>query len=166
MLCHALWLGWIAPESKPSHRCVWTTPTNGRGICLNHSLNGVLSVTLITCSAKWVQPSLLGSKAKTSWYLAKRDWAESASLDGQDSNPLKSRSSNNFFYLCFTDSFGIWRPWASPDASIILVCIGSSDMWVAAIALTTGVFFLRVWRYVILFLTTTVTFLLPLHNSV
>ena len=72
-LHHMLWLEQIAPESIISQKCVWTS-TNGRGIPLNHSLNGVSSVTLITCVMEWVQPSSLGSREKTSWYLAKRVW--------------------------------------------------------------------------------------------
>ena len=40
MLHHALWLGWTAPESNISCRCVWTSSTNGGGIHINHSLNG------------------------------------------------------------------------------------------------------------------------------
>ena len=49
-LHHALWLGHIIPESNISHRWAWTSFTNGRGICLNNSLNGASLVTLITCS--------------------------------------------------------------------------------------------------------------------
>ena len=123
------------PESNISCRCVWTSSTNGGGIHLNHSLNGVLSVTLITCSVEWVQPSLLGSKEKTSWYSAKRDWAESTSSGGQDSNPLKSSSSNNFSCLCFTVSLGIWRPQVLSNASITPVCIGGSGTHMATTAL-------------------------------
>ena len=48
-LHHALWLGPIAPESNISHRYAQTSSTNDGGICLNHSLNGASSVTLITC---------------------------------------------------------------------------------------------------------------------
>ena len=101
-LNHMLWLGQIAPESNISHKCLWTSSTRGRGICLNHSLNGVSLVTLITCSVEHVQPSLLGSSEKTSWYSGKRDWAEASSMGGQDSKPLRSNSSNNFSCLCFT----------------------------------------------------------------
>ena len=165
-LHHALWLGQITPESNISHRYVQTSSTNGRGIHLNHSLNGVLSMTLITCLAEWVQPSSLGSKEKTLWYSAKRDVVESTSSGGQDSNPLKSNSLNNFSCLYFTVSFGVWRPCTLSDASITPVPIGGSGTNVAATALTTEVFFLRVWGYATLFLTTTAAFLLPLHNSV
>ena len=69
---HALWLGWIAPESSISHRCAWTSSTNCIGIHLNCSLNGASSVTLITCLVKWVQLSLQCSKEKMSWYSARR----------------------------------------------------------------------------------------------
>ena len=148
-----------------SCRCVQISSTNSRVIHLNGSLNGVLSVTLITCSVEWVQPSLLGSKEKM-WYSARKDWVESASLGGQDSNPLKSSSLKNFSCLCFTVILGIWRPWVLSNASITPVCIGGSGTHMAVTALTMGVFFLKIWGYPILFLTTTGTFLLPLCNSV
>ena len=144
VLHHELWLGQIVPESNISHRCTWTPSTSGGGIHLNYSLNGVLLVTLITCSVTWVQTSLLGSREKTSWYSAKRNWAESASLGGQDSNPLRSNSSNNFSCLCFMVSFGIRRSCAPSNTFIMPVCIGGSGTQVTAAALTTGVFFLRV----------------------
>ena len=154
------------PESNISHRCIKTSSAKGSGIHIKHSLNGVSSVTLITCLVEWVQPSLLGSGEKTLWYLAKRDPVEAASSGGQDSNPLRSNSSNTFSCLCFTVSLGAWRLWASSDASIKLVWTGSSGTHVTVTALTTGVFFLRVWGYTVLFLTTTATYLLPLHNPV
>ena len=165
-LHHALCLGQIAPESNISHKCLWTSSTNGGGICLNHSLKGISLVTLITCSVEWAQPSLLGSNEKMSWYLAKRDQVEAASSGGQDSNLLRSNSSNNFSCLCFTVSLSIWWLWTPSDASVKPVCTGGSGTCVTVTALATGVFFLRVWGYAVLFLTTTVTFLLPLCNSV
>ena len=79
-LHHALWLGWIAPESSISCKCVWTSSTNSRGIHLNHSLNGVSLVTLITCSVEWVQPSSLGSNEKMSWYSAQERLGRSHQL--------------------------------------------------------------------------------------
>ena len=56
-LHHTLWLGWIVPESNISHRCVQTSSTKGRGICLHCSLHEALSVTLITCLVESVQLS-------------------------------------------------------------------------------------------------------------
>ena len=67
-LHHRLWWGWIVPESNICHRCLWTFSTSDRGICLNHSLNGASSLTLITCSVEWVQKSFQGSKEKMSLY--------------------------------------------------------------------------------------------------
>ena len=161
-LHHTLWLGQIMPESNISHRCAQTSSTNGGGICLKSSLNGVSLVTLITCSVEWVQPSLLGFREETLWYSAKRDWVEATSWVGQDSNPLRSNSSNNFSCLCFMVCFGAYRPWASSGASVQSVCTGNPSTHVTMTVLATGVFFLRVWGYAILFLTTTVTFLLSL----
>ena len=59
---------------------------------------------------------------------------------------LKSNSSNKFPCLCFMVSFGIWRPWVLPNASILPVHIGDSGTCVAATAVTTGIFFHRVWK--------------------
>ena len=103
-LHHTLWLGQIMPESNISHKCAQTSSTNGSGICLKHSL---YSVSLI-CLVEWIQPTSLGSREKTSWYSAKRDWVEAASLGGQDSNPLRSNYSKNFSCLCLTISSGAW----------------------------------------------------------
>ena len=144
-LHQALWLGQIVPESNISHKCVWTSSINGRGICLNHSLNGVTSVTLITCLVEWVQPSLLGSSENMSWYSAKRDQAEATSMGVQNSNPLRSNSSNNYSCLYFTVNLGIWWLCSSSGASVKPVCTGVSGTQLTVIALTPGVFFLRVW---------------------
>ena len=157
-LHHTLWLGQIMPESSISHKCIWASSTNGRGICLNHSLKGVSSVTLITCLVEWVQPSSLGSSEKMSWYLAKRDWASATNSSGQDSNLLRSNSSNSFSCHCFTVNLGVWWPQSFSGTSIKLVCIESSGTWVTMTALATRVFFLKVWGYVVLFLTTTAMF--------
>ena len=56
-LNQVLWLGLMAPDSNISLRRFLTSSTIGGGICLNHSLNGVSSVTLIVCSVEWVHPS-------------------------------------------------------------------------------------------------------------
>ena len=77
-------------------------------ICLNHSLKGVSSVTFIVCSVEWVQPNSLGSNENMLWYSAKSQWVVSASSGGQESNPLKSSSSNNFPCYCLTVNLGVW----------------------------------------------------------
>ena len=51
-LHHVLWLGGIVPDSSISWRWLLTSLTKGGGICLNHSLKGVSSVTLIVCSVE------------------------------------------------------------------------------------------------------------------
>ena len=157
-LHYALWLGQIIPECNISS-------TNAGGICLKHSLNGVSSVTLITCLVEWVQPSSLGCREKTSWYLAKRDWAEAPSLGGQDSNPLRSNSSSNFSCLCFMVSLGTWRPGASSNASIKLVCTGTLvPMWLQLLS-PLGPSSSGSGDMTYLFFTTTATFLMSLCNS-
>ena len=165
-LHHVLWLGWIVPESNISHKSAWTSSTNGGGICLNHSLNGTSSVTLITCFVEWVQLSLQGSREKMSWYSSRRDWAESASSGGQDPNSLKFNFSNSFSCLCSAVSYCGWMPRALSKASIIPGIICGSGTWLAATTLATRTFFFNIWGYAILFLTTAVVLLLPLCISV
>ena len=106
-LHHAVWLGLIAPDSSISCRWLQTSSTNGGGICLKCSLKGVSSVTFIMCSVEWVQPNSAGSNENTSWYSAKSWWVASASSRGQESNLLKSSSSNNFPCLCLTVNLGV-----------------------------------------------------------
>ena len=138
-----------------------TSSTNGRRICLNHSLNGTSSATLITCLVEWVQLSLLGSKEKMSWYSTQETGQNPPALVAKI--PIHSNlASWTVSPVCFIVSFSIWMPWASSNASIILGYICGSDTQLATTALVTGIFFFTVWGYAILFLTTMVTFLLPL----
>ena len=111
-LHQALWLGWIAPNSSISCRWFQTSSTNGGGIHLNHTLKGVSSITFIVCSVEWVQPNSIGSNKNTSWYLARSWQVASTNLGGQESNPLKSNSSNSFPCLCLTVNLGVWDPGA------------------------------------------------------
>ena len=113
VLQQTLWLGWIVPDSRISHRWFKTSSTNGRGICLNCSLKGVSSITFIMCSVEWVQPNSAGSKKNTSWYLARSQQAASASSGAQESNPLKSNSLNSLACLCLTVNLGVWGLWGS-----------------------------------------------------
>ena len=85
-------LGHMVPTSSISHKWLQTSSTKGRGICLNYSLKGVSSVTLITYLVEWMQPSSIGSNEKTSWYLAKSCQVESSNSGGHDYKPLKSSS--------------------------------------------------------------------------
>ena len=71
-LHQALWLGLIVPDFSISHRWFQTSSTSSGGICLNHSLKGVSSVTFIVCLVEWVQPNSVGSNENTSWYSASR----------------------------------------------------------------------------------------------
>ena len=112
-LHHALWLGLIAQDSSISHRSFETSSTRGGGIHLNHSSKGVSSVTFIMRSVEWVQASSMGSNKNTLWYSAKSWQVPSASYRGQESNPLKSSSSNNFPCLCLTVNFGVLGSWGS-----------------------------------------------------
>ena len=122
-LHHALWLGCIAPDYSISLRWLWTSSTKGRGICLNCSLKGVSSVTLIVCLVEWVQPNSAGSNEKTLWYLAKSQWADSANSGGHDPSPLRSSSSNSFPCLCWTVNLGAWGLWglSCPSGNLVYV---------------------------------------------
>ena len=102
----------MVPTSGISWKWLWTSSTKGGGICLNCSLKGVSSVTLITYLVMWVQPISVGSNKKTLWYSAKsHSGAESANSRGHDSNPHRSSSSNSFPCLCLTVNLGVWGPW-------------------------------------------------------
>ena len=101
------------PDSSISHRWFWTSSTRGRGICLNHSLKGVSSVTFIMCLVEWIQPNSVGSNKNTSWYLAKSWQVASTSSGGQESNQLKSSSLNSFPCLCMIVNLGVWGSWDS-----------------------------------------------------
>ena len=78
---------------------------------------GVPSVTFIVYLVEWVQPNSVGSNENMSWYLARSWCTVSASSRGQESNPLKSSSSNNFSCLCLTVNLGVWGYWGSSPSS-------------------------------------------------
>ena len=116
-LHHALWLGLIVSDSSISHRWFQTSSTSGGGIYLNCSLKGLSSVTFIICLVEWVQPNSTGSNENTSWYLARSWWVASTSSGGQESNPLKSSSLNNFPCLCLTVNLGVSGSWGLSPSS-------------------------------------------------
>ena len=93
VLHHVLWLGLIAPDSNISLKCFLTSSTISGGICLNHSLNGVSSVTFMECSVVWVHPSSARSNENVSWYLARSQQALSTNSGAHESKPLRSNSS-------------------------------------------------------------------------
>ena len=157
-LHQALWLGLIALDSNISHRWFQTFSTNGRGIHLNHSLKGVSSITFIMCSMEWVQPNSTGPNENMLWYSAKSQWAASASSGAQESRPLKSNSSKNLPCLCLMVSLGAWGSWGSSAPSSNCTSSGGSGKGNAATTLATGVFFPRVCKYAVLFLTTMTAF--------
>ena len=148
----------MAPDSNISCRWLLTSSTNGGGICLNCSLKGVSSVTFMVCSMEWVQPNSAGSNENTSWYLASSWHAASASSGVQESRLLKSNLSNNLPCLYLAVSLGVWESWDSPAPSNNCSPSGGSGTGNAATALVTRVFFWRVCRYAVLFLTTMTAF--------
>ena len=139
MLHHALWLGLIVPDSSISCRWIWTSSTRGRGICLNHSLKGLSSVTFIMCSVEWVQPNSMGSNKNTLWYLAKRWWVASTSSRGH-SNPVYWIVFHAFAWLSI---WGYEDPGAHPP-SCNWASMGGLSTGIATTVLATGVFFWRV----------------------
>ena len=156
----------MAPDSNYSCRWLLTSLTNGRGIHLKYSLKGMSSVTFIVYSMEWVQPNSAGSNKNTPQYSARSQCAVSACSGAQKSRLLKSNSSNNLPYLCLTLNLGVWESWDSlaPSSN----CSPSRGLGTgnAATALATRVFFQKVCKYSVLFLTTTTAFLLPCLNSV
>ena len=66
---------------------------------------------LFVCSVEWVQPNSTASNENMSWYSAKSQQAASSSSGAQESNPLKSNSSNNLPCLCLAVSLGVWVLW-------------------------------------------------------
>ena len=123
----------MVPDSSISLRCFWTTSTRGRGTNLNHSLKGVSSVTLIVCLVEWVQPNSAGSNEKTTWYLAKSQWAASASSWGHEVSPLRSNSSNSLPCLCLVVKLGRWGFWGpssplAPWSPVVFLALQSWPM--------------------------------------
>ena len=145
-LHQALWLGLIAPDSNISHRWFQTSSTNGGGICLNHSLKGVSSVTFIVCFVEWVQPNSAGFNENISWYLARSQWAASANSGAQESRPLKSNSLNNLQCLCLMVSLAVWEFWGSSTPSCDWTSSGGLGTGNAATALATRAFLQRVCK--------------------
>ena len=138
-LHQALWLGLIAPDSNIFCRWFQTSSINGGGICLNHSLKEVSSVTFIVCSVEWVQSNSAGSNENMSWYLARSQWAASANSGAQESRPLKSNSSQFMMSLPNSQSggmgiLGLISPLQQLD---FFRGLGTGN---AATALATGVF--------------------------
>ena len=69
----------------------------------------MLLVTFIVCSMERVQPTSIGSKENTSWYLAKSWHVAFANSGVQESRLLKSNSSNSLPCFCLTVSLGVWE---------------------------------------------------------
>ena len=105
-LHHAFWLGQIAPDSNISQRW-FSNLLNQRQMNLPNSfLKRMSFVTFIVCSVEWVQPNSAGSNENTLSYLAKSQQAASAISGGQESNPLKSSSSNSFHVVAWQSVLG------------------------------------------------------------
>ena len=145
-LHHTLKLGLIVPDPSISYRWFWTSSTSSRGIHLNHSLKGVSSVIFIMWLVEWVQPNSMGSNENILWYSARSLQAAYTSSGGQESNPLRSSSSNSFPCLCLTVNLGVWGSWGTLPSSCNWASLGGSGTVSTATDLATGVFFWRVCR--------------------
>ena len=141
VLHQALCLGLMVPDSNISFKWFLTSSNNGGGICLNHSLKGVSSITFMICSIEWVQPNSAGSNENTSWYLARSQWAASANSGVQESKLPRSNLSNNFPCLCLTVSLGVWKSADLPTPSCNPLDLGGSSTGNTAATLATGDFF-------------------------
>ena len=114
-LNHALWLGQDSTRLQHLSRDGFGPPLpKAEGICLNcllkggvihylyHMLCGVSTAQL--CGVQWKHIMVS---------MAKSQQAPSASSRVQDSNPLKSSSSNSFPCHCLTVNFGAQGSWGS-----------------------------------------------------
>ena len=109
-LHHGDWLGCIPPVSNISQSEVHTSSSSGGGICLNHSLNGLLSVIQISCSTTLVQPSSLPSSVKISWKASMWSHATMAFQGVQLLRPSRFNFSRSFFCCSTTDRGPICPP--------------------------------------------------------
>ena len=110
-LHQGLWLGWIAPSSSISFTWEWTLSTIGGGIPWNLTLKGSLSVTLISCLARSVQPNSPGFREKMSWYSASRACVVTQLLADYHSRPDKSSCWKGTSFLCSTNIPACWIPY-------------------------------------------------------
>ena len=86
--------------------------------------------------------------------------------EAHKSRPLKSNLSNSLPCLCLMISLGVWGSWDSSAPFSNCSSSGGLGMGDTATTLATGVFFQRVCKYAVLFLTTATAFLLLGLNSV
>ena len=136
-LHQALWIGLMALDSNISLKWFLTSSTINGGICLNHSLNGVSSVTFMVCSVEWVHPSSAGSNENMSWYSARSWWALSANLGAHKSKPLRSNSLNSLPCLCLIINFEVWGSGHTSSWTCRLPGSGVMGICCTAIALAT-----------------------------
>ena len=93
--------------------CVQTSSTMGGGILWNCSLRGLLSTTLISCFAKLVQHSSLGSNKKMSWYSANKFWTFTWFASHHPSRQDKSSCWRSTSFLCSINILVHWMPCTS-----------------------------------------------------
>ena len=110
-LHHGLWLGLIVPTANISFMCAWTSSTIGGGILQNLSLKGSLSMTLISCFARSVQPNSPGSKEKMPWYSASRAQVAAWFLSDHPSRPDNSSCWKSVSFFHSTGILVPWIPW-------------------------------------------------------
>ena len=79
-LHHRDWLGCITPASSMSLSEAHTSSRSGRGMHLNHSLKGSLSLVWISCTVALMQPSSFASSTKMSWKVKMSSLAAAAFL--------------------------------------------------------------------------------------
>ena len=132
----------IAPDSSISHRWFQTSSTRGRGICLNHSLNGVSSVTFITCLVEWVQPNS-GGPTKTCHGTQPR-----AGKQHLPAPEAKSLTHSNPVHQIVFHAFAWQSNWGYEDPGVCppscnWASMGGLGSRITATALATEVFFQR-----------------------
>ena len=153
----------MAPASNISQSKVHTSSSSGGGICLNHSLNGSLSVIQISCSTTLVQPSSFPSNVKT-WKDNMRSHAAAAFLGVQLLRPFRSNFSRSFCYHSATDRG--WCLSSTPRTTSIFGDISVGRTGNTETILTTYTPFFRKIIDSDMFLTTTNTLLLLILSLV
>ena len=144
------WLGRIAPVSNISLRDAWTSSSKGGGICLNHSLNGSLSLRRISCSIALVHPSSSGSSTKASWYESRSSLAIAALWGVHWLKPSRFNFSNSLSCHSCTvmHSFGVCA------SSSWVEDVSSRDADIADTMCATHTPFLRNMAWSVIFRTT------------
>ena len=165
MLQHGDWLGLITPESNISLRVFHTSFSMGRGILGNLFLYGSRSVKLIVCSIMLMHPNMF-SRANISWYSIRSSLDALPNSLSQALSPERSNFCIILFLNSEMDIFGLLMPYISSSASIVPGLRCKLEISLAATTLAKATPLFKTTAFLVVFLTTTKTLLLPSLKSV